>query len=117
MDAERTYDRCVAEGNVIEKEEIDLNLAKSILDSTFSELKLIEQIKKLSGNVSSHLFKTYYDILRELAQALLHFDKVEVKNHICLFSYLVVKHPDLEFDWQRLDEIRRLRNRICYYGK
>lgn len=117
MDAERTYDRCLAEGSVVIKEAVDFNKAKSILLSVENEILVAKGIKKLEINTETHLFKTYYDVLRELISAFLIFDKVEISNHICLFSYIVVKHPELELDWEILDDMRQLRNRICYYGK
>ena len=117
MDVERTYDRCLAEGSIVIKEDVDLNKAKSILLSVENEILVAKGIKKLEINTETHLFKTYYDVLRELISAFLIFDKAEISNHICLFSYIVVKHPEIELDWETLDDMRQLRNRICYYGK
>ena len=117
MDVNTIYDRCLAEGNIIVKENIDINKAKSILTSIENELNIAKEIRKLKINTESHLFKTFYDILRELIDAFIIFDKIKILNHICLFNYIVISHPELEFDWEILDGIRKLRNKICYYGK
>ena len=111
-DIESAYDKCVAKGNVIAKDEVDLNKAKSLLDSAKNDLIISQELEKIKVETSSHLFKTYYDILRELADSFILFDKITVSSHFCLFAYLVMRHPELELDWNRLDTLRQLSNRI-----
>ncbi|MEK6938553.1 MAG: hypothetical protein AABX04_05900 [Nanoarchaeota archaeon] len=62
------------------------------------------------------MYKLYYDVIHQLTEALLLFDKVKSYNHQCLFSYLCVKHPELELDWNFFEKIRTKRNGVHYYG-
>lgn len=110
------YEKCIAEGKIVVKEEIDINKVRSLFESAINELKIAKKIETLES-AESHLFKTYYDAFRELVDAFILFDKIEVSNHMCLFSYMIVKHPELELDWTTLNGMRQMRNRICYYGK
>ena len=111
------YDSCISEGRIVAKEEVDINKAKSLFESAVNEFEIAKKIEKLGENVESHLFKTYYDVFRELVDAFVIFDRIEISSHMCLFSYLIIKHPELELDWKILNSMRQLRNRICYYGK
>ena len=52
-----------------------------------------------------------------LTESYLLFDKIDIPNHECLFACLCVKHPELDFDWNFLDSIRRKRNGVNYYGE
>ena len=61
-------------------------------------------------------YTLYYDALHLLVESLLVLDKVKSKNHQCLFTYLCVKHPELEFDWDFFEKVRTKRNGIHYYG-
>lgn len=54
--------------------------------------------------------------MHELVQSYLSFDKIKSSNHQCLFSYLCVKHEDLDFDWNFFELIRTKRNGINYYS-
>ncbi len=116
-DIENIYDTCVIDGKIVITDEIDLGKAKSLFESAANELRIAKKIEKLDENVESHLFKTYYDAFRQLANAFIIFDKTDISSHPCLFSYIIVRHPELEFDWGLLDGIMQIRNRICYYGK
>jgi hypothetical protein len=58
----------------------------------------------------------YYDVLHQLAEVFIRFEKVKVRNHLCLFAYLVVKHPELELNWDFFEKVRTKRNGINYYG-
>ena len=62
------------------------------------------------------MYKLYYDVLHELAESLLRFDRIKIDNHQCLFAYLCEKHPELEFNWDFFEKIRTKRNGINYYG-
>lgn len=61
-------------------------------------------------------YKLYYDVLHELVESFLLFDKIKSTNHKCLFAYVCIKNPDLELSWDFFEKIRTKRNGINYYG-
>ena len=63
------------------------------------------------------VYADYYEALRILAEALLHFDRLKIDNHQCLFACLCKTHPELELDWKFFEEVRDRRNRSHYYGE
>lgn len=88
-------------------------------DMALSEFHLAQRWNKnlsKEGYETSTIFKLYYDVFRELVDAFIRFDRVKSLNHHCLFAHLIEKHPELEFDWNTLEEIRNKRNGIQYYG-
>ncbi len=62
------------------------------------------------------IFTMQYDALHQFTDAFLRFDRIKSSNHQCLFAYLYEKHPELDFDWGFLEEIRTKRNGVHYYG-
>jgi uncharacterized protein (UPF0332 family) len=62
------------------------------------------------------IYKLYYDVLHQFTEALLLFDKVKSQNHQCLYSYLCIKHPELDLNWDFFEKIRTKRNGVQYYG-
>lgn len=114
LNMEETYEKCVAEGNLILQDKIDINKIKSMLTITEEYIKLSDELKdKKIYNVQ---YDTNYNIIHMLAETLLLFDKVKSSNHQCLFSVLCVRHPELELDWNFFEKIRTKRNGIHYYG-
>ncbi|HIJ01619.1 hypothetical protein J4399_04875 [Candidatus Woesearchaeota archaeon] len=111
---EETYDKCTAEGNIILQDKIDINKIKSMLAIIEEYITLSEEIKKHTSY--NAIYDIHYNILHLLTEALLRFDKVKSANHQCLFTYLCVKHPELDLDWNFFEKIRTKRNGINYYG-
>lgn len=111
---EDAYDRCVAEGYIktvgdcdAEQIEATLKIAREDLASAKDDI-----IKKRWNSG----YKSHYDVLHELVGAYLLFENVKSSNHVCLFAYLCVKHPELELNWEFFERIRTKRNGINYYG-
>jgi len=113
---EDVYQRCKSEGIIRKKEFVDVELAKSLMESVKEELKFYKESEKISKYLSIN-FKQKYDVLRQLISAFLLFDKIRVDNHQCINAYICTKHPELEIDWEILETLRILRNKICYEGK
>lgn len=64
-----------------------------------------------------NVFTMHYEALRICIEALMIFDKIVSKNHECLFSYLCVKKPEFNPDWNLFEKIRIKRNGVNYYGE
>ena len=112
--AEEAYDFCVSENHIFPLSEIDLArvhsnmlLAKELLECAQDNI-----VKKRwnAGFISS------YDVLHLFVESLLIFNKVKSRNHQCLFTFLCVKHPELELDWDFFERVRTKRNGLHYYG-
>lgn len=119
-DLEATYNKCLTTGNIKEKNEVDIELIKSL--KNISE-KGLEFIKEKSKNIKkdsidwTFVFRDYYESLRGLIEAYLLFDKVTAENHQCKNAYLCLKHPELDLDWDFLETARLKRNAINYRGQ
>ena len=111
---QEAYDLCVSGGNIIPKDDVGKDRIKSCLlvaEEDFQSAQ--DSIDKKRWNSA---YKMYYDVLHQLAEVFLRFEKVKVKTHLCLFAYLCVKHPELELSWDFFEKVRTKRNGINYYG-
>ena len=111
---EESYDVCISEGNFIPQANIDTNKIKSMLKIIEEDIQTIEKIKKTNRYNTS--LKLTYDVLHTLVEIILLFDKIKSSNHKCLFTYICIKHNELELDWNFFELIRTKRNGIHYYG-
>jgi hypothetical protein len=119
-DLDETYNKCLTTGKFKEKNEIDIELIKSLKNVAEQGLKFIkdkeESIKKES-NDWTFVFRDYYEALRNLIEAMLLFNNIEADNHQCKNAYLCSRYPKLDVDWQFLETIRLKRNAINYRGQ
>ena len=60
--------------------------------------------------------EAYYDIIKELLFAHLYKNGYNCTNHLCLIAYLKEKIKDFDFEIQKVDELRKVRNEISYRG-
>ena len=60
--------------------------------------------------------EAYYDIIKELIFAHLYKNGYNCTNHLCLIAYLKEKMKDFDFEIQKIDELRKVRNEINYRG-
>lgn len=114
------YDVCTAEGSFLPQAKADLSLISAIATTAMLDLAAAKDLGKQAKSDSNHwnsIYKLHYDTFHQLAEALVYFDKIKVKTHECLFAYLCQKHPELEFSWEFLEQIRIKRNRSIYYGE
>ena len=111
---EEAYKECLSNNLIIQKEEIDIDKIRSMVQivDEYLESGKDDLIKKRFNSA----YCSYYDVLRELVEAFLLFDKVKSLNHQCLFAYLCINHLELELDWNFFEKIRTKRNGINYYG-
>lgn len=111
---EEAYAWCELQGHLLILQEIDLPKINSnmFISTQFLEGAKEDALKKRWNPA----YTLYYDSLHLLVESLLIFDAIKSKNHQCLFTYLCVKHPELELDWDFFEKIRTKRNGIHYYG-
>lgn len=117
---DNTYDKCIASGNIKEKNEVDVELIVSLKAVAEKGLSFIKDKAKGIPKDSSDwtfVFRDYYESLRGLIESFLLFDKVEADSHQCKNAYLCLKHPELELDWKFLETTRLKRNAINYRGQ
>lgn len=111
---EEAYNWCIREGNIIFQEESNEERARANLQIADEYLKNAKNCAaQKSWNTAYTLF---YDSLHLLVEALLILERVKSRNHQCLFTYLCVKHPELELNWDFFEKVRTKRNGINYYG-
>ena len=119
-DLNETYDKCRAAGFIQFQKDIDIDLAKSLLQSA---LDGVERSKSSEGAYEkktrnySFVFTEKYDILRKLLDTLLLLGKAKTGKHQCSNAYVCVNHEELDFDWETLETMRLLRNDVNYEGK
>ncbi|MBN2422427.1 hypothetical protein JXB41_04325 [Candidatus Woesearchaeota archaeon] len=119
-DLEETYKKCEASGFIKEKNEINIELIKSLKKVAESGLDFIKDKSKTIKKDSTgwtFVFRDYYESLRGLIDAYLLFDRIEADRHQCKNAYLCHKYPELELNWEFLETVRLKRNRINYRGE
>ena len=111
---------CEEEGSFIPLQSIDPEQIESMVSIAILDFETVGQWLKNAKKESSQwnaIYKLHYDILHELIEAFVRFDKLKVKTHECLFAYLCEKHPEMELHWDFFEKIRTKRNGSIYYGK
>ncbi len=113
------YDQCVAEGNLQELEGIDIEKAKSLLDNAELDLKSIKDTTSIleKNKNFGKLWSDRYEVIRQLVQGILLLEKVNSNNHQCLYAHICVKHSEWDIDWELIETMRLLRNRVHYDGR
>ena len=98
---------------------IKISPDKERVKSIVKMVKLRE--KRVEGEraeeFSTLLIEDYYEIIKELATALLNLDGFKTLSHKKLFDYIKSNYSgfileEIEF----LDELRRIRNKVAYEG-
>ena len=113
------YNQCVAEGNLQEPEEIDIEQAKSLLDIAEFDLKSLKDTTPILEKNKNFgmIWSSRYEIIRQLVQGILLLEKVNSGNHQCLYAYICVKHKEWDIDWETIETMRLLRNGVHYEGR
>lgn len=99
----------------VKKKSKDLVRAKSLLDEAEKRKKFVERIS-LSDKDANYIIENIYDVIRQLIEAKLSLEGYKSYSHEATVSYL--KKLDFSDNQIRfLDELRKIRNGIKYYGK
>ena len=117
---EETYEKCNLDGCLIKINRISMDKIDGMYKLAMMDLNsvkiLVNALNSDSGGWNS-IYKLYYDVLHILCEAYIHLDGYKSRNHLCLFAFICMKHPELELNWNFFQKVRTKRNGICYYGK
>ncbi len=110
------WEKCLAEKTIREVEP-DKERVRNIL-------KMIELRQKLWGSLTALLddeffslvVEGYYEIIKELLTAYVNLNGLESSNHECLIRYFQKENPNLVTEGEKIDELRKVRNKIDYRG-
>jgi len=119
-DLETTYIKCDVDGIYKIKEEIDIDLIRSLNDTAGKGLAFIKRISKGISKDSTDwtfVFREYYESLRGYIEAYMLFDKVTANNHQCNNAFVCFRHPELGLEWEFLETTRLKRNAVNYKGQ
>lgn len=113
MANEMSWKECVDEG-VITKTVPDKEHSNQMLMMVNLRLKFWD--KKVADEFVVLKVEAYYDIIKELIFAHIYKNGYNCTNHLCLIAYLKEKIKDFDFEIQKIDELRTVRNEINYRG-
>ncbi|MFT4261704.1 MAG: hypothetical protein ACMXX9_04705 [Candidatus Woesearchaeota archaeon] len=113
-DVKKEYRTCKELGNYVPLEEINTYKIKTMLSvakEDLASLNILLENKKFTTS-----YKIGYDVLHTLCEAFLLLKKIKSRNHKCVFTYICLNQPELDFDWDFFEKIRTKRNGIQYHG-
>lgn len=113
MANEMNWKECVNE-RIITKTAPDEERASQMLQMASLRLKFWDQ--KIADEFIVLKVEAYYDIIKELIFSHLYKNGYNCTNHLCLIAYLREKMKDFDFETQKIDELRKVRNEINYRG-
>ncbi len=113
MANEMSWKECVDEG-IITQSVPDEERSNQM--SMMANLRLKFWDKKVADEFIVLKVEAYYDIIKELIFAHIYKNGYNCTNHLCLIAYLKEKIKDFDFEIQKIDELRRIRNDINYRG-
>jgi len=118
-DLEQVYNKCVSEGYLQEPEEIDIEKVKSLLDNAEQDLDTLKETIPIMEKKKNFglIWKSQYEIIRQLVHGILLLGKIRSENHQCLYAYICTKYNELDIDWETIETMRLLRNGVHYEGR
>ena len=113
MANEMSWKECIDEG-IITQSVPDEERSKQMLAMASLRLKFWD--KTLADEFIILKVEAYYDIIKELIFAHLYKNGYNCTNHLCLIAYLRENMKEFDFETQKIDELRKIRNEINYRG-
>ncbi len=113
MANEMSWKECVDQG-IITETQADEERSRQMLQ--MANLRLEFWNKKVDEKFIALKVEAYYDIIKELIFAHIYKNGYNCTNHLCLIAYLKEKIQDFDFEIQKIDELRKVRNEINYRG-
>ena len=114
--AQEVYDLFLAEGE-FRISEPDFEVIRKMRNIALENAEYIEFLLKQQTINWRIIYTLYYEVFRELCEALIKCEGIKISNHQGCFAYICVKFPELELDWNFFEKIRNTRNRNKYEGK
>lgn len=108
-----TFKRFIEEGKV-RKAKLDLQLVKSLIKTSEKHTKVAKMLE-INNITKETVFVMYYEVLRELIEAMAMKDGYKVYSHEAFTFYLREKYNEVAAN--KFDRYRKLRNGVNYYGK
>lgn len=94
----------------------DRDRARDLFEIAKERLK--EIIPSLPKNKPYKLIEEYYEVIKEMLTAIMYIDGYKTLSHKKLIEYFSNKYSLLDEPQVKLiDNLRRLRNDVVYYGK
>lgn len=100
----------------VKKQEKNAILAEALKKSAEKNLNFVRKLEINEEN-AEHILTDSYDTLRELIEAKLSSDGYKSYSHEATIIYLKKFVEFNEKERYFLDELRKLRNKVKYYGK
>ena len=99
---------------IVKRTTRDRQLIKSIIKAVESDLKFFEK-SEITEESSRKIVSNYYDILRELLEAMANNDNYKIYSHEAFAQYPeeIKKEANIA---HKFDRFRKIRNNINYYG-
>ncbi len=111
-----TFEQCLKKEHLLETGDKDIAMAEELLKLAVHREAFWSGVIPKVKYFPSLFLEGSYEIIKELATAILILDGWKALNHECLFAYLKEKKPDLELDFEYLLELKDIRNSIDYRG-
>jgi hypothetical protein len=100
----------------VKKQVKDERLANLLIKESFDRLEFVKSLK-LDEKNAKYIVENIYDILRELIEAKLALNGFKSYSHEATILFLK-KFPEFkESEIRFMDNLRKIRNGIKYYGK
>lgn len=98
----------------VKKAKPDISLAKSLLNHSVKDMELFDTIN-VTELSARKLVSNYYDILRSILEAISILNGYKIYSHEALTYYL--KQIEEDAISIKFDRLRKIRNKINYYGE
>ena len=109
------FKECIAQKMLIDLGRTDCDEAKELLALAEHKLLFWKEVNDKAISYPSLFIEGHYEIIKELATAVLAIDGWRSENHDCVFQYLLEK-KNIEIDALYITDLRKLRNKIDYHG-
>lgn len=108
-----TFEELVKKG-LVKRTSKDMALIKSLIITSQNDLEFLKKVK-IDALSSRKVMTNYYDILRNILEAMSSLEGYKIYSHEAFTEFLKLKKEDVIA--QKFDRLRKIRNGINYYAK
>lgn len=108
-----TWEECLEQG-IITQTKPDRERARQMKKIAQKRMEFWNQ--PIKEEHTAFKIEAYYEIIKELIFAHIYEQGYNCTNHLCLIAYLQEKMENFDFETQKIDELRKIRNEISYRG-